>query len=136
MVGNIFVGFRMPAKNAAGVCFLRGPFHGLLSYQSDWPQSILFGHGESFLTASYGAANRYDSACLSRHWMDKITEAKIGLGTTTPGKVIAELTLFMLAMIRSLCRSSLNVWSGFVPLPLNGSKRSSDMPRLTEFLLK
>jgi hypothetical protein len=44
------------------------------------------------LTASYGSANWYDAAPLSAYWRDEVAKAKGRVGTTTPGKVIAELT--------------------------------------------
>jgi hypothetical protein len=44
------------------------------------------------LAASYGAADWYDRAPLSSYWMDRIARAKNGVGATTPGKVVAELT--------------------------------------------
>jgi hypothetical protein len=45
------------------------------------------------LTASYGAADRYDRAGLSSHWAGKISEAKSSnAGTVTPGKIIAGMT--------------------------------------------
>ena len=49
------------------------------------------------LAANYGVPDWYDRAPLSPHWRGKVNEAKTASGVrATPGKVIAELTLWFL----------------------------------------
>lgn len=44
------------------------------------------------LTASYGGPDWYDRAPLSSYWTDRVKKAKNGVGATTPGNVVADLT--------------------------------------------
>jgi hypothetical protein len=63
------------------------------------------------LTANYGTPAWYDRAPLSTYWTERIADAKGRVGTTTPGKVIAELTLGF--WVELLSRSNQNtLWFG------------------------
>ena len=63
------------------------------------------------LTANYGTAAWYDRAPLSTYWSERIAAAKGRVGATTPGKVIAELTLGF--WVELLSRPNQNIfWLG------------------------